>query len=176
MCRGTVAIAASTVSSLTPSSRTRSIMRARVRVEVMPMPLNLSPVELIGSAQLSRREPLRHARQLAMMREVDLKRRYRNVALIDGVKVGAIAGIRGRPRGADPVAGLPARRDGLDHRLRLVPAPEAGHAETLDIRERHVGNVDVEKPPAEGLLAMPLQQLHDHGCRGVEVPADLARQ
>src|SRR5215471_6506069 len=108
MCRGTAAIAASTVSSLTPNSRTRSIMRARVRVEVMPMPLNLSPVELIGSVRLSGREPLRDARQLAVMREVDLKRRHRNIALIDGVKVGAVACIGGRTRGTHPVAGLPA--------------------------------------------------------------------
>src|SRR5215471_1095316 len=136
MCRGTAAIAASTVSSLTPNSRTRSIMRARVRVEVMPMPLNLSPVELIGSRRLSWREPLRDARQLAVVREVDLKRRYRNVALIDRVKVGPVAGIRGGPRGAHPVAGLPARRDGLDHRLRLVPASEPCHAKTLDLGER----------------------------------------
>jgi len=39
MCRGTAFIAASTISSRMPSARSRSIMRARVRSDVMPIPL-----------------------------------------------------------------------------------------------------------------------------------------
>src|SRR5215813_6594233 len=123
MCRGTAAIAASTVSSLTPNSRTRSTIRARVRVEVMPMPLNLSPTELIELAATSLSQPLRHARQLRMMSEIDLQRRHRRIALLDGVKVGAVAGVGSRTRRADPIAGLASRRHGLDHGFRLVPAP-----------------------------------------------------
>src|SRR5215831_13860788 len=174
MWRGTLPIAASTASSFTPCSRTRSTIRARVRVEVMPMPSKLPPAALIGAARRSDREPLAHPRKLRMVGEVDLQRRHRDVALLDRVEIGPLARVGGRSRRAHPVARLAARRLHLDDRLGLVPLAEPRDAITLDLVLRQVWNVDVEQEGAQGLLAVTAQQLGD-GLRGrLEMPPDLA--
>ena len=65
----------------------------------------------------------------------------------------ALQAQRGRARGTDPVAGLAARRLGLDHRLRLVALAEARHALTLQLSVGQVRNIDVEQPRAGRLPA-----------------------
>src|SRR5881396_2631734 len=110
------------------------------------------------------------------MGEIDLQGSHRDVSRFDRVKVGPLARVGRRTRGADPVAGFAARRLRLDHRLRLVPPPEARDAIALELALRDVGHVDVEQPFAERLVAMAPQQLDDYGRGGLEVAADLVRK
>src|SRR4029077_3118027 len=128
MWRGTAFIAASTTSSRMPSARSRSTILARVRVEVIPMPDSLSSRVTIVAPPIadfaSTREPLRDGRQFVAVRQIDLQRRERRVALIDRVEIRAFARIGCAARGADPVHGFAARILADDDVLRLVPAAE----------------------------------------------------
>src|SRR6478672_10060253 len=131
MWRGTAVIAEITASSRMPCSRRRSIMRVRVRAEVMPMPPNFSTPALIASpVPRARRpdaktidrntascfDPFGDTRHFGVVGQVDLQRRHRNETQSDRMEIGSFAGIGGSARRADPVAGLAARRLGLHHR------------------------------------------------------------
>src|SRR6185295_8648397 len=135
MWRGTAAIAEITASSRMPCSRRRSIMRVRVRAEVLPMPPNFSTPALIAPPVLRARrpdaktidrspascfDPFDDARHFGVVGQIDLKRRHRNETQSDRMKIGSFAGIGGGACRADPVAGLSARRLGLHHRFGLV--------------------------------------------------------
>src|ERR1700704_2663872 len=115
MWRGTAAIAEITASSRMPCSRRRSIMRVRVRAEVMPMPPNFSTPALIdtparrtrppdaktiGLSAASCFDPFGDARLCGGFGQVDLQRRHRNEPQSDGVKIGSFAGIGGGARRA----------------------------------------------------------------------------
>src|SRR5271168_3984365 len=104
MWRGISPIAASTVSSPMPFSRRRSIMRARVRAEVMPLPAARSFI-----SGLSRRQPVADRGNLLRIGQIDAQRRHRDAATGDGVEIGAGAGVLCGAGGADPVDGFVAR-------------------------------------------------------------------
>src|SRR5438445_3374833 len=174
MWRGTAPIAESTVSSLMPCSRSRSTIRARVRADVMPMPPNFSPMAVIDSH--SSEQPASNARHFGVVSKVDLQWRHRDTTVLDGVEIGALAGIGSRACTANPIAGLAARRLRLDDRLGLVPLAKPCQAIAVELALRHIGNVDIEQPRAKRLSPVPVQQVDDHLRRSLEVLADLAGQ
>src|SRR6185312_2939989 len=122
MWRGTAAMAEITASSRMPCSRRRSIIRVRVRADVMPMPPNFSTPAVIAvrarrsfgrrprSGAASCLDPFDNARHLGMVGQIHLQRRDRDETQADRVKIGAFARIGGSACGADPIAGLAARR------------------------------------------------------------------
>src|SRR5690348_13170095 len=180
MWRGTAFIAESTASSRMPSVRSRSIIRARVRSDVMPLPLvPLLPAPgaaIIGRPVLSGIEPRADAAHLLAIGEVDLQRRHRNPAVLDGVEIGPLARVGRRARGADPVDRFAARALHAHDVLGLVPASEPRDPITLHVLARDVGNVDVQEPRAGGLALMPQKQVERHAGGGLEMLRRLRRE
>src|SRR5512132_4548803 len=133
-----------------PSARSRSTMRARVRSDVMQMPLVPAPrlptPPIAPSCATSTLEPRRHAGHLVAIGQVDLQRRDRDIVAANCVKVRAFARIGGGTRCTHPVDGLAARALHADDVLGLVPAAKARNAITAYVTALDIGNVDVEQP------------------------------
>src|SRR6476620_9490037 len=164
MWRGIAFIAESTSSSRMPSMRRRSTIRARVRSDVMPLPLSPPPAVPIGGIPSaivsagSSLEPCRHAAHLVAIGQVDLQRRDRHVVTLDGMKIRAFARIGRFPCGADPVHRLSARTLHPDDVLGLVPAAQPGDPVAAYSLALDVGHVDIQQPRPCRLASMPIEQ------------------
>src|SRR5437879_4620278 len=175
MWRGTALIAASTISSRIPSTRSRSTIRARVRSDVIPMPVCVGPrvpiarVPIAANAGGSTLEPHADIRHLIAIGEIDLQRGHRHEALLDRMKIGAVTGIGSGTCGTDPIHGLPARALGADHVFGAMPAPEPRDLDSIDIVTGHIGDVDVEQPRTGGPARMALDQINGDLCRRFEM-------
>src|SRR6476620_11319986 len=151
-------IAESTSSSRMPSARRRSTMRARVRSDVMPLPLIRPAPPSVPIARIpSTIEPCRDTCHLVPIGQIDLQRRDRYVMAPDRMEIGAFAGIRSRARRTDPVHRLTARTLHPDHVLGLVAASQPRDPVPPQLRALDVGHVHVEQPRPCGLAPMPFE-------------------
>src|SRR5690606_40172807 len=112
--------------------------RSRVRAEVMPMP------EKRTSATWPPVEPLSHAAERRMARQVDLQRRDRHEALADGVEIGTRPRFLPRAGRTDPEHRPAPRVARAADRLGAMPVTEARGATGAAPRVAEGRHGDVE--------------------------------
>src|SRR6266851_2997463 len=155
--RSTAAMAPNTFSSEMPELRSSAIRRCRAGTfTAAPASIGLG----LGRLELG---PLELGDQLAahaLVGEVQMQRRHRDMAGADGGDVARLVDLALLRLVADPVVGAAARIDPFDDVATEAARALVRHTHTLDRARDHIGEIDVEQHVLRPVLG---QRATDHG-------------